>query len=254
MIPLLLALGDSDSADKPAESKPKAMLDPSSIQGQDLTRANQKVELDLDDAPFLEDFEEEAAATEPKVFAEAQAEELALAPPQQESAFLRLLRDKRLHRLSLLVLLLALLGLTTTKFILPRFEFKPEEKAEIKPVEPEEAPESTPLPAPPEPEVVEHTIGLEPFWIEKVDSKGQVHFLHIKFAFTSLSPALEDEVKLKSLLLRDAIYYYLKNKDFTFLADTKNMEDLKADLVSVLNQYLGNDQLETIYVEKYLVQ
>lgn len=253
MIPLLLALDESDAAGKPAEGKPKAMLDPSSIQGQDLVRANQKVELDLDDAPFLEDIEEEAAA-EPEVFAETQAEELAIALPKGESPFAKFLKDKRIFRLGILLLLLALLSLTTVKFILPRFEFKSVEKAEIKPVEPEVAPAPEPAPPPVEPEVKEFTIGLEPFWIEKVDSKGQVRFLHIKFAFTSLSPALEDEVKLKSLLLRDAIYYYLKNKDFAFLADTTRMEELKADLVSVLNQYLGNDQLETIYVEKYLVQ
>lgn len=252
MMPIFLALDESDAAGKPAESKPKAMLDPSSIQGQDLTRANQKVELDLDDAPFLDDPEEEAEA-QAEVFAEAQAEELTIAPPKKESALERLLKDKRLRRLSLLVLLLALLGLTTVKFILPRMEFKTEEKAEVTPIE-EPRPEPEAPPAPAEPEVTEYTIDLDPFWIEKVDSKGQVHFLHIEFAFTSLSPALENEVRLKSLLLRDAIYYYLKNKDFVFLADTKNMESLKEDLVSVLNQYLGNDQLETIYVEKYLVQ
>ena len=252
MIPLLPALDESDAAGKPAEGKPKAMLDPSSIQGQDLGRANQKVELDLDDAPFLEDVEEEEA--EPEVFAETQAEELAITLPKDASPFAKFLKDKRIFRLGILLLLLALLSLTTVKFILPRFEFKSAEKAEIKPVEPEIAPEPKPASPPVEPEVKEFTIGLEPFWIEKVDSKGQVRFLHIKFAFTSLSPALEDEVKLKSLLLRDAIYYYLKNKDFAFLADTTRMEELKADLVSVLNQYLGNDQLETIYVEKYLVQ
>lgn len=251
MMPILLAVDASTTPDKPEAGKPKAMLDPSSIQGQDQSRSNQKVELDLDDAPFLEEPEEEEAPQE--FFAEAQAEELPIAAPKPESAFAKLLKNKKLRWLIPILLLLALLTLTTVKFILPVLEFKDVEKVEVKPVPVEEPKEPAP-PPPTEPEVQEFVLGLDPFWVEKVDAKGQVHFLHLKFAFTSLSPALEDEVKIKSLLLRDAIYYYLKNKDFEFLADTKNIEDLKADLVSVLNQYLGNDQLDTIYVEKYLVQ
>lgn len=255
MMPLLLALED-EAEGASADAKSKAMLDTSSIQGQETSRANQKVELDLDDAPFLDEDEEEedaAASAAAEAFAEEQAEELAISPPKKETFLTRLFKDKRLIRLGLLALLLALLALVTVKFILPNLEFKSEETVEVKPLElPEKEPE--PPPPPEEPEAQEYTIGLAPFWIEKVDDKGQVRFLHIKFAFTSLSPALEQEVTIKSMLLRDAIYYYLKNKEFAFLADTKNMETLKTDLVSVLNQYLGNDQLETIYVEKYLVQ
>jgi flagellar FliL protein len=252
MMPILLAADASTSSDKTEASKPKAMLDPSSIQGQDQARSNQKVELDLDDAPFLEEPEEEAAPQE--IFAEAQAEELAIAAPKPENIFIKLFKVKKLRWLLLVLFLLALLTLTTVKFIIPNIQFAEVEKVEVKPVPQEEVEEPVPPPPPAEPEVQEFVLGLEPFWVEKVDAQGQVHFLHLKFAFTSLSPALEDEVKIKSLLLRDAIYYYLKNKDFEFLADTKNIENLKADLVSVLNQYLGNDQLDTIYVEKYLVQ
>ncbi|MFO7595173.1 MAG: flagellar basal body-associated FliL family protein [Desulfocurvibacter africanus] len=252
MMPILLAVDASTSPDKTETSKPKAMLDPSSIQGQDQSRSNQKVELDLDDAPFLDEPEEEAAPQE--FFAEAQAEELTIAAPKPENAFIKLLKDKKLRLLLLALLLLALLTLTTVKFILPVIELKEVAQVEVKPVPEEEVEEPAPPPPPTVPEVQEFVLGLEPFWVEKVDAKGQVHFLHLKFAFTSLSPALENEVKIKALLLRDAIYYYLKNKDFEFLADTKNIEALKADLVSVLNQYLGNDQLDTIYVEKYLVQ
>ncbi len=248
MMPILLAADASTPPDKP-----KATLDPSSIQGQDQSRGNQKVELDLDDAPFLEEPEEEEEAPQ-EFFAEAQAEELAIAPPKPENIIVRLLKDKKLRWLLLVLLLLALLSVTTVKFILPVIELRETEKVEVKPVPQEEVEEAVPPPPPVEPEVQEFVLNLEPFWVEKVDAKGQVHFLHLKFAFTSLSPALENEVKIKSLLLRDAIYYYLKNKDFEFLADMKNIEALKADLVSVLNQYLGNDQLDTIYVEKYLVQ
>jgi len=254
MIPLLLALD--------ADNESKATLDPSSIQGQEPTRANQKVELDLDDAPFLEDEEEEEEPVAPReVFAEAQAEELAITAPKPPNALIRFItrlreeakRRKKLLALLLPLLLLALLAVPTMKLMFPKLEFEVQDKTEITPVQEEQAVAPS-APVQVEPTIEEFVIGLEPFWVEKLDAKGAVHFLHLKFAFTTLSPALEQEVSIKTLLLRDAIYYYLRNKDFEFLADIKNMEALKADLVAVVNQYIGNDQLDTLYIEKYLIQ
>jgi flagellar FliL protein len=204
----------------------------------------QKVELDLDDAPFLLDDEEELELEDepPPVVA---LEEVAETPEPGPS----LLRNKWVLAGAGALLLLLLAG-GSYVFFMPSYEPELTEGMTHETIEEEPVAE---LP-PPEPPKVEHTITMDPFWVETTDTKGKVRFLHFKFAFVSLKPDLEEEVRQKSPVLRDAVYYYLNNKDYGFLADTKNIETLKGDIVSVLNQYLGNDQLKDIYVEKYLVR
>jgi flagellar FliL protein len=82
----------------------------------------------------------------------------------------------------------------------------------------------------------------------------KVRFLHCRFALVTADPAAGREIDLKRLVLRDALYYYLKNKNYDFLAETKNMEALKKDLLSVVNKFLGADQIDTILIEEYLVK
>ena len=197
--------------------------------------ALQKVELDLDDAPFLDMDGEDSALTE----VEAGNEELPFIEDEPLPAKSGLLRNKWFYIAAAVVLLLLTIPL---KLLILDDKFVSKEHATLI----EEAS--------PEPPMAEHDVSMAPFWIEKIDEAGKVRFLHFKFAFASLAPDLVTEVGHKTFLIRDAIYYYLRNKDFAFLSDTNNIETVKKDVVSVLNQYLGNDQLQTIYIEKYLVK
>ena len=229
---------DSDAADKKAE------LDTEELSG-NLPKASQKVELDLEDAPFLdEDDEEETPPLAPSGPTGAVSLEEA---PRKKRELPAWLKDKRvllgLAGLVVLIIGLALFLLLRSKG--PQEPAPPPEAAEQKPAE------QAPVP---EPEPAEITVQIEPFTVELTDGKGELRFLVCKFALVTKNPQLDFEIKQKMTILRDAVYYYLRNKNLTFLADKNNAEALKQDLLSVINQFLSSDQLETILIEQYLVK
>lgn len=209
-----------------------------------------KVELDIDDAPFLQE--------EPK-------EEPAPAPAESTEAPVVLEKGKddltRLQKIILLfknkkvlggsiagVLLLA--GLLV--FLLSGGEEAPA------PAEPETAPpqESThATPTPEKPAIPpESIISWEPFWVEQVDSEGQVRFLLCQFSAPTMDPGIKQEAEIKTLAIRDAIYYYLSHKPLTFLSDQRNAELLKEDVLGIINGYLTRGQLNQLLIESYLVK
>jgi len=220
----------------------KAELDAEELTA-NLPKEQQKVELDLEDAPFLEEEEEEE---------EEQPQEQPAAPVSLEPAaggpkpwFRRkeIIIPAGAGALALLVLLLWLV-----------LRSAPEPPAP----EPE-APVAEPgaeLPPPPaeEVEVKEHMVTLAPFWVEQRDDQGTVRFLVCQFTAVTQNEKLSFEISQKTTILRDAVFYYLKNKDLTYLSDKTNVEALKMDLLSVMNQYLSVDRLETILVDQYLVK
>lgn len=211
-------------------------------------RAAQKVDLDLDDAPFLEDEDEEEEAPE------EEPEEL---PSLEDDSA----KKKRIPMLfvyiGIAVIILLLSAIAVKVFILDspptaQTEEKPQ-KAELKeevpppPVEPQ-----TPPPPPEEPGVT--LIRMEPFWVDQKDQKGAIRFLVARFALTTTDELVLAEYSRKKVTIRDAVYYYLKNKDLSFLSDKKNGETLKNDLLMVINQYISTGQFEKILFEKYLVR
>ena len=65
---------------------------------------------------------------------------------------------------------------------------------------------------------------------------------------------LKAEADLKTLTIRDAIYYYLSHKPLTFLSEQNNADVLKEDLLGVINGYLTRGQLTKLYIENYLIR
>lgn len=217
-----------------------------------------KVELDLDDAPFLLDDEPEEAAPAPAGSGEAPPGEKPAAGPGLFSklstffsglfARLRFRPGKKLVIGGAALALLAVGGLAAWLFLKPSGETAKEDVPQ-KPVV--QLPPETPQ-APPPPDAI--PVRFEPFLIELAAPDGATRFLQFRFSSTTTNKKLADEITKKNLVLRDATYYYLKNKSLEFLADPKNVESVKRDLLTVLNQYLGADQLQTILVEEYLIK
>lgn len=239
-------VGD-DSLDSPA----KAKLDDSEL-SDDLPKALQKVDLDLDDAPFLEDEEE----TPPPAGEEA-AQATPFPAAEEKPASPR--NRKRLFLLIAAVLLLALLGAGAYFFLLHKKAAPPPAAEPAPPVAetspPPPAPEPVaPAPAEPPAPKKEIVMPMEPFLVELTDAQGRSRFLSIRFTAVTQEPAVELEFKRNRIVLRDAVYYYLKNKNAAFLTDKNNADVLKKDVLSVINQFIGAQPLDNLLIEDLLVK
>ena len=199
--------------------------------------ADDKVELDLDDAPFLlPDPSEEipAPSTAP----------IALDADTAKPASAALSSRKRLLFGGIGGLLLLALVALGWFFYTPAAQ-PPDEPKKV--VVSETAP---PVPAKPGPTI----LSFEPFWVEQRDSRGDIRFLVCTFSASIENPKLVMEARGKKVVIRDAVYYYLKNKTLLFLTDGANAESLKKDLLNIINGYLSLGKLEDLLIENYLVK
>lgn len=235
---------DDDFSDDDVFSE-KAQLDTEELSVGGDEPAEDKVELDLEDAPFLEDDEEEEEEEE----APPPTDPVVLEEPEEKESFLDkikpLLKNKKIV-IGLAGIVALLIGVVAF-FVLkeaPRPEPKPQPQVVEQQVQPE----------PEEPEVPTYMVTWEPFWVEQKDDQGKLRFLVCKFSAVTENEKLAWEAKSKKVVLRDAMFYYLRNKNLQFLADKDSVEVLKSDLLAVINQYLNNGQLEDLLIENYLVK
>lgn len=239
---VLLVPDDSDVTDglEPEESgQPKAQLDDS-----EASKATQKVDLDLDDAPFLEDEDEDE-------------EELALeeeAPPllgEEEEEEPKLgLKALLTNKMVLIFIGIILILLAVIIFLVAK-DPEPTPAPEPEPVVEEVVQEE------PEPEIVEIPeilIRLDPFLIEQRGKDNKIRFLEVRVVVSTPDEGLARQFKQETYTVRNALYYYLKNKDLQFLSEEKNSDKLKKELLAIINQYMGFGQFETLLFDQYLVR
>ncbi|MEF2232289.1 MAG: flagellar basal body-associated FliL family protein [Pseudodesulfovibrio sp.] len=234
---VLLVPDDPDGIEETADGgsgKPKAQLDDS-----EASKATQKVDLDLDDAPFLEDEEDEEIAPEEEAMPLLDEEE-----KKPGFDIKTLLRSKVfLISAGIILLLLAVIVILLLR-----------------------EPEAPPPPPPPpiqEPakteeqalqEQPEILIRLDPFLIEQRDKKEKIRFLEVRVAVSTKEDGLARQFKQETYTIRNALYYYLKNKDLEFLSDKENSDKLKTELLAIINQYMGFGEFDTLLFEQYLVR
>lgn len=239
----LFMIADDTPLDERARDK--ALLDAEELADTDVSLDRDKVELDLDDAPFLEEEEEEEEPAPADDLEEDEGEEKEARARGVKALLEAIRRDKRLMA-AVIGGAVLFLGLLLTLLLWPSKEAPP-------PVDPLGLPSESALTEEPPPPP-EHIVALKPFLVEHVTEEGEVRLLYCKFSVTTENEKLAWEITHKRLTLRDAIFYYLKNKDLRFLTDTTQVEQLKKDLLSVINQYLNVGQIETLLIEEYLVK
>lgn len=190
-----------------------------------------KVELDLDDAPFLREPEE-------KPLPPVERRSTAPAPVVQEA-------PKSKKKLIIggvgLLVVLAAVAVWWFFFRVPPVVVEPP-KPEVIVVKP---PEAAPMEQ-------DYVYELEPFWVPVKDEKGNTNFLVCRFSTIAKSEMVSKEVEKQLMTVRDAMYYYLRNKSLEFLLAAANRETIKKDLTSVVNSYLTLGQIEDVLVESYL--
>lgn len=212
------------------------------IDTSETSRGAQKVELDLEDAPFLE--EEEEIAPEPEKAPTA----IGLESPPEEKKPLDKKKKLILIAVAALVLLIGIgigvkLVFFGSKAQAPAKETAHAEQAET-------ASNQTAV----EPEPPEIQVRLDPFWVEQKQEPDQIRFLIVRMLLGTKDPAIAKEFEARILPARNAIFYYLKNKDVHFLADEENTEKLKQELLLVINQYVTDGKFDTLMFEEYVVK
>jgi len=205
------------------------------------SRGAQKVELDLDDAPFLEEEEE----VQPEPVKPSAPLDVEAAPKEKQP----LGKKKLLIIGGAALILLLVLGLAV-KLLFFKGKTAPVQHAEPAANATTEHDNATA----PEPEKPEVLVRLDPFWVEQKAGPEEVRFLIVRILLGTKDPAIAKEFEMKIMPARNAVFYYLKNKDVHFLSDEENTEKLKAELLMVINQYVTDGKFETLMFEEYVVK
>ncbi|MCL2123911.1 MAG: flagellar basal body-associated FliL family protein [Desulfovibrionaceae bacterium] len=204
-----------------------------------------KVQLDIDDAPFLREKEPEAPPPPPED-AKADAPPEASSPPAEDKAASK---KKKLLIIgaAAFVLLLVGGGGALWWFVIRT------------PPPPPPTPQVVVVPTPPkETAPAEFLIPIAPFWLELSSTlprdQDKIFFLVCKFTAITKAESVNQEAQNKIIVIRDALYFYLKNKSYEFLTDPGNTQTIKNDLVSVINNYLSGGKVEDLLFERYLTK
>ncbi len=220
-----------------------------------------KVELDLDDAPFLEEEleEEKSKAAEPEEKTEEKTEEAKPEPAGGKTGLLDKLKERKklvmLAGAGLLVVIAAAVGVA---LMLggrtqdappppPQEEKAPPPKPPVVVVvdnAPKEAPAQAPL----------YTINWEPFLVEVKDNEGGIHLLDVKFTFTTDDNPVYVEMDNKTRIMRDSVFYFMRNRSYDLLIDSSKLQDFKDGVAKVLNDNINNGELKTVLIDHYRVR
>ena len=193
-----------------------------------------KVELDLDDAPFLveQDSPPPAKAEEAPLQV---AEEGAEAP-------------KKKKKLLIIAAAAGLFVLLVAAAAIWWFVLRTPPPPPPEPVKPEVIVVPSVKTPTAQPDSVKE---LAPFVIPRQTANG-ARFLICKFSTVSQSPRVGMEIDHKIIPLRDALYFYLSSKTDEFLLNPANTATIKKDLSGVLNDYLTQGRIDDILFESYL--
>lgn len=214
-----------------------------------------KVELDIEDAPFLEELEKEEPAPGPAEEAGGEADPTDKAAGAKGLARLKatlaaLLANKK--RLALVGGAVVLVLLAPVAYLL----FFAGPSAEAPPPVVEAVPETRQLEPPPRqeaPEGPKFMYKADKFLVECRGAEGEIRFLRCSFAIPTDNQQLFNELVVKNIAVRDAIHYYLINKPLTFLSDPAAQTGLKQDLISVINEHVTSAKVQELFIEEYLI-
>lgn len=193
-----------------------------------------KVELDLEDAPFLNE--------EPEVQEETKTEEEQGSSENKEAAEEGKKPNKKKKLIIIgaaAVVLLLILGGAALLMFSPDDEILPNI---IVVTDPEKQ-------APPK--ALE--LKLDPFVIQCVDNNGKIHFVKGSFILSTVHEEVFFEISNNQKVLRDAIYYYLGIQDPELLLDPANHQLIKNGLFEVINKYVMSGSIDHLYIDSLLI-
>jgi flagellar FliL protein len=199
---------------------------------------HKKVQLDLDDAPFLQEKEQASPPAEGGV-----PSGQGLPEGTENTAPKQGIGKKKLAVLAGAVLLLvAALAGGWWFFLREPARLSSDAKPEVIVVPSKPAAQAAP----------DYIREFSPFLVYHSDGAEVGRFLVCKFATLTKVQNLNREMDQKMLPLRDAVYYYLRSKTPEYLTNSGSLPEIKKDLTAVINHYLTQGQIEDILFESYL--
>lgn len=208
-----------------------------------------KVELDIDDAPFLEEDEPQAEETAQEALPEPEA--VASAPEREPEAPGRLAAFFA-NRKRLYLIAGGLVFLLVTPLLL-MLVFSGKKAPPPEPAGPQRITQELTLPRTDAPAGPAYLYRADAFFVPLKGSEGEPRFLRCDFAVPTDNPQLYAELMAKNIAVRDSIYYYLHNKPLSFLADQKSRQLLRQDIISVVNEHASAEKIKELYIENYLI-
>ncbi len=205
-----------------------------------------KVQLDIEDAPFLSEAKEEAVNKEKEILEESSTQsntDSLEAKPEEV--------PQKSNKKNIIFAISALLVVIILAVSIWFFFFYSSGASE------ESVTESPTIIVVPSVKDVkgpkEYKIIFAPFMVEE-QSPTLVSFLQATFTGISKDEKVIREAQGKELVLRDAIYYYLRNKKHSFLIDPGSTMEIKRDLLDIVNGYLSSGKMEDILLENYILK
>lgn len=188
-----------------------------------------KVELDLEGAPFLEPEPEDVPAeVAGGGQSHADAEELeAGGKPQKKN------RKKLFIIFGAIFVGIVLIAIVALYFLL----FSVETQKELPPDVAVVVVPTGPPPLEPS-QVSKFNIAWEPFWVEVADPEGEIRFVYCKVILVTDNQRIALQLEQKKMTIRDAVYYYLRHKPYSFLADLRQLDVLKDEMLNIINYYI----------------
>ncbi len=248
-------------AQTPPEGDSNVALDDERLQDS-VPKGLQKVELDLDDALFLEFEEKEDVPESTPLEATPEPEEAASLADKPEAQTPK--SRKKLWIFGIAAALCLMLGAGGAYYFMKSGPPHPEEQAP-EPEKPQEQPANAePAPTPDESaeKAAAHqaeqadqidVYSLEQFQVE-FNLDGKVRFLTCRFSIPGTTTVMRAELQAKTVFVRDAIYRYLKNSPLSFLTTTEESDKLKADIAAVVNHVIKSGRVSDILLEEYVVK
>ncbi|MBQ7456676.1 MAG: flagellar basal body-associated FliL family protein [Desulfovibrio sp.] len=222
---------------KEAEANPSVQVASGTLPAE-VSKKAKKVELDIEDAPFLKESEPQQQ-TEPTEGGE-QAEEGQAADPKKS-------KRKKILLIAGAAAVVLIAGAAGAWWFFGGAEQPPP------PPVAEEKPEVIVVPSKLQPVVNPDIVKeFDRFIVPLGDTVESTKFLVCKFSTVTKNPSLEIELDQKKITLRDSIYYYLRNKTYDYLLDPANGPEIKKELVTLLNDYLSSGKLEDVLLDTYL--
>ena len=105
-------------------------------------------------------------------------------------------------------------------------------------------------------QVLEETyVDLDEFTINLGDKDGKRYFRgEISIGYDKTNKKVGEEIAANTVVIRDAIIFYFKGKEASYVNDINNEENIKKDLIEAINKELQKGKVTDLRFKNMIVQ